>query len=184
MSKMNLPNKLTIFRVILIVPFIILLLGGQAGWFGENTFVTDMIALAIFIIASLTDLIDGKIARKYNLITDFGKFMDPLADKLLVISCMVIFIQWGRMPAWAVMIVLAREFAVTGLRLVAVENGRVIAAAWLGKIKTASTMVCIVLMFLPIPGWLNTMCVAVIAITTLYSGVEYFVLNRDIIATA
>ena len=93
MSKMNLPNKLTIFRVILIVPFIILLLGGHAGWFGENTFVTDMIALAIFIIASLTDLIDGKIARKYNLITDFGKFMDPLADKLLVCSAMIALIE-------------------------------------------------------------------------------------------
>ena len=96
MSKMNLPNKLTIFRVILIVPFIILLLGGQAGWFGENTFVTDMIALAIFIIASLTDLIDGKIARKYNLITDFGKFMDPLADKLLVCSAMIALIEMNR----------------------------------------------------------------------------------------
>ncbi len=92
MSKMNLPNKLTIFRVILIVPFIILLLGGHAGWFGDNTFVTDMIALAIFIIASLTDMIDGKIARKYNLITDFGKFMDPLADKLLVCSAMIALI--------------------------------------------------------------------------------------------
>lgn len=98
MSKMNLPNKLTIFRVILIVPFIILLLGGQAGWFGDNTFVTDMIALAIFIIASLTDLIDGKIARKYNLITDFGKFMDPLADKLLVCSAMIALIEMNLHP--------------------------------------------------------------------------------------
>ena len=104
MSKMNLPNKLTIFRVILIVPFIILLLGGQAGWFGENTFVTDMIALAIFIIASLTDLIDGKIARKYNLITDFGKFMDPLADKLLVCSAMIALIEMNRIPSWVVII--------------------------------------------------------------------------------
>ena len=109
MSKMNLPNKLTIFRVILIVPFIILLLGGQAGWFGENTFVTDMIALAIFIIASLTDLIDGKIARKYNLITDFGKFMDPLADKLLVCSAMIALIEMNRIPSWVVIIIIARK---------------------------------------------------------------------------
>ena len=116
MSKMNLPNKLTIFRVILIVPFIILLLGGQAGWFGENTFVTDMIALAIFIIASLTDLIDGKIARKYNLITDFGKFMDPLADKLLVCSAMIALIEMNRIPSWVVIIIIAREFIISGFR--------------------------------------------------------------------
>ena len=107
MSKMNLPNKLTIFRVILIVPFIILLLGGQAGWSGDNTIVTDMIALAIFIIASLTDLIDGKIARKYNLITDFGKFMDPLADKLLVCSAMIALIEMNRIPSWVVIIIIA-----------------------------------------------------------------------------
>ena len=112
MSKMNLPNKLTIFRVILIVPFIILLLGGQAGWFGENTFVTDMIALTIFIIASLTDLIDGKIARKYNLITDFGKFMDPLADKLLVCSAMIALIEMNRIPSWVVIIIIARAASV------------------------------------------------------------------------
>ena len=127
MSKMNLPNKLTIFRVILIVPFIILLLGGQAGWFGDNTFVTDMIALAIFIIASLTDLIDGKIARKYNLITDFGKFMDPLADKLLVCSAMIALIEMNRIPSWVVIIIIAREFIISGFRLIASDNGVVIA---------------------------------------------------------
>ena len=133
MSKMNLPNKLTIFRVILIVPFIILLLGGQAGWFGENTFVTDMIALAIFIIASLTDLIDGKIARKYNLITDFGKFMDPLADKLLVCSAMIALIEMNRIPSWVVIIIIAREFIISGFRLIASDNGVVIAASYWGK---------------------------------------------------
>ena len=141
-------------------------------------------ALAIFIIASLTDMLDGKIARKYNLVTDFGKFADPLADKMLVTAAMLWFVEIGQMPAWAVLIVVIREFAVSGLRMIASDKGRVIAAGWSGKVKTASTMVCIVLMFLPIPGWLNTVCVAVIAITTLYSGVEYFVLNRDIIATA
>ena len=181
MSKMNLPNKLTIFRVILIVPFIILLLGGQAGWFGDNTFVTDMIALAIFIIASLTDLIDGKIARKYNLITDFGKFMDPLADKLLVMSALLWFVEAGRLPAWAMLVVVAREFAVTALRLIAVERGRVIAAAWSGKIKTASTMVCICLMLVFARPWLDVLCTVVILATTVYSGVEYFVKNRDVI---
>ena len=148
MSKMNLPNKLTIFRVILIVPFIILLLGGQAGWFGENTFVTDMIALAIFIIASLTDLIDGKIARKYNLITDFGKFMDPLADKLLVCSAMIALIEMNRIPSWVVIIIIAREFIISGFRLIASDNGVVIAASYWGKFKTVSQMIMIILLIL------------------------------------
>ena len=143
MSKMNLPNKLTIFRVILIVPFIILLLGGQAGWFGENTFVTDMIALAIFIIASLTDLIDGKIARKYNLITDFGKFLDPIADKLLVFSALLLFLDFGAVTVWSVFIILFRELLVSALRMVASAAGVVVAADKLGKYKTATTMVSI-----------------------------------------
>ena len=149
MSKMNLPNKLTIFRVILIVPFIILLLGGQAGWFGDNTFVTDMIALAIFIIASLTDLIDGKIARKYNLITDFGKFMDPLADKLLVCSAMIALIEMNRIPSWVVIIIIAREFIISGFRLIASDNGVVIAASYWGKFKTTFQM--------DIPHWREAM---------------------------
>ena len=175
---MNLPNKLTIFRVILIPFFVVFMLfditGAADKW----------IALVIFCVASLTDMLDGKIARKYNLVTDFGKFADPLADKMLVTAALLWFVEIGQMPAWALLIVLVREFAVSGLRMIASDKGRVIAAGWSGKVKTASTMVCIVLMFLPIPGWLNTVCVAVIAITTLYSGVEYFVLNRDIIATA
>ena len=149
MSKMNLPNKLTIFRVILIVPFIILLLGGQAGWFGDNTFVTDMIALAIFIIASLTDLIDGKIARKNNLVTNFGKFMDPLADKLLVCSAMICFIELDKLPAWIVIIIIAREFIISGFRLIAAENGIVIAANYWGKFKTTFQM--------DIPHWREAM---------------------------
>ena len=175
---MNLPNKITMFRVILIPFFVVFMLfditGAADKW----------IALVIFCVASLTDMLDGKIARKYNLVTDFGKFADPLADKMLVTAALLWFVEIGQMPAWALLIVLVREFAVSGLRMIASDKGRVIAAGWSGKVKTASTMVCIVLMFLPIPGWLNTVCVAVIAITTLYSGVEYFVLNRDIIATA
>ena len=129
-------------------------------------------------------MLDGKIARKYNLVTDFGKFADPLADKMLVTAAMIWFVECGQMPGWALLIVILREFAVSGLRMVASDKGRVIAAGWSGKVKTASTMVCIVLMFLPIPSWLNTVCVAVIALTTLYSGVEYFVKNKDIIASA
>ena len=139
-------------------------------------------ALAIFIIASLTDMLDGKIARKYHLVTDFGKFADPLADKMLVTAAMLWFVEIGQMPAWALLIVIIREFAVSGLRMVASDKGRVIAAGWSGKVKTASTMVCIVLMFLPIPAWLNTACVWVIALTTLYSGVEYFMKNKDVLS--
>ena len=121
---MTTASKITLIRVLMIPVFMVILLTGH-----------NIVALIVFVVASCTDFVDGYIARHYNQVSNFGKFLDPLADKLLVISCMVIFIQWGRMPAWAVMIVLTREFAVTGLRLVAVESGRVIAAAWLGKLR-------------------------------------------------
>ena len=170
---MNTANKLTMLRVALIPVYLIVLYWGFAG--------ATYVALAIFIVASLTDFVDGYIARHYNQVTDFGKFMDPLADKILVLSSMLWFCQVGRLPAWAVAIVVAREFAVSGLRLVAVDNGRVIAAGWSGKVKTFSTMVCLCLMHLPISGWLDWVCVAVIAVTTLYSGVEYFVKNKDVL---
>ena len=173
---MNLPNKLTMLRIILIPVFMGVLYWGFPG--------ADYIALAIFIIASLTDLLDGKIARKYNLVTDFGKFADPLADKMLVTAAMLWFVEFGQMPAWALLIVVVREFAVSGLRMIASDKGRVIAAGWSGKVKTASTMVCIVLMFLPIPSIVNTICVWVITLTTLYSGVEYFMKNKDVIQSA
>jgi len=127
MKNMNLPNKLTVFRMILIIPFVIVLLGGEAGWFGDNRLVTDCIALGIFIVASLTDLIDGKIARKYNLVTDFGKFMDPLADKLLVCSAMIALVEMGRIPAWVVIIIIGREFIISGFRLVAANNDVILA---------------------------------------------------------
>ena len=168
---MNLPNKLTLMRIILTPIFMAVLYWGFPG--------ADYAALAIFIIASLTDLLDGKIARKYNLVTDFGKFADPLADKILVTAAMLWFVEQGRMPAWALLVVLLREFAVSGLRMIASDKGRVIAAGWSGKVKTAATMVCIILMFLPIPAVVNTLCVAVIVVTTIYSGVEYFMKNRD-----
>ena len=170
---MNTANKLTMLRVALIPVYLIVLYWGFAG--------ATYVALAIFIVASLTDFVDGYIARHYDQTTDFGKFMDPLADKVLVLVSMLWFCQVGRLPAWAVAIVVAREFAVSGLRLVAVDNGRVIAAGWSGKVKTFSTMVCLCLMHLPIPGWLDWVCVIVIAGTTLYSGVEYFVQNRDVL---
>ena len=151
---MNLPNKLTVFRMILIVPFVILLLGGHAGWgwfdaaFGGIEAYTDYIALVIFVIASLTDMLDGKIARKYNLVTNFGKFMDPLADKLLVCSAMICLIDMDRIPAWIVIVIISREFIISGFRLIAAENGIVIAANYWGKFKTASQMVMIILLIL------------------------------------
>ena len=168
---MNLPNKLTLLRILLIVPFLLVL-------YLDIPF-ASYIALLIFILASLTDMLDGKIARKYNLITDFGKFADPLADKMLVLAALVWFVEIGQMPGWVMLVVLVREFAVSGLRMVASDKGRVIAAGWSGKVKTASTMVCIIIMFLPIPRVINLICVAVILVTTLYSGIEYFMQNKD-----
>ena len=175
---MNLPNKLTLFRVILIPFFVFFLLAPYFTGYG------NYIAVAVFIVASITDFLDGYLARKNHLVTDFGKFMDPLADKLLVVAAMLLFVEQHQMPAWALLLVVAREFAVTGLRLIAVDNGRVIAAAWSGKIKTASTMVAICLMLLWNIPWLNTVCWVVIVITTVYSGVEYFVKNHDVFQKA
>ena len=171
---MNTANKLTMTRVVMIPIFLAVLYLVIPPY-------NHYIALAIFILASVTDFIDGYVARHYNQITDFGKFMDPLADKVLVVTAMLWFVQSGQMPAWAVAVVIFREFAVSGMRLIAVEHGRVIAAGWSGKVKTASTMVGLCLMFLPLPGWVNTVCVAVIVVTTVYSGIEYFVKNKDVI---
>ena len=136
------------------------------------------ISLGIFIAASLTDFVDGYIARHYNQTTDFGKFLDPLADKLLTIAAMCMFCEWGVFPAWALMIILTREFAVTGLRLTAVQKGVVIAAGWSGKVKTASTMVGLCVM-MAVPGIeiLNWIVIFVIVATTIYSGIEYFAQN-------
>ena len=167
---MTTASKITLVRVAMIPIFMALLLLGYR-W----------IALAVFILASVTDFVDGYVARHYNQVSDFGKFLDPLADKLLVTACMLIFVEWGRMPAWAVMIVLTREFAVTGLRLVAVGNGRVIAAGWRGKVQTFSTLVGLCLMMAFPIWWLDWVVTAVITVTTLYSGVEYFVKNWDVI---
>ena len=170
---MNTANKLTMLRVILIPVFLVIL-------YLEFPF-HMWYALGVFALASVTDFVDGYVARHYNQTTDFGKFMDPLADKILVMAAMLWFVEDGRMAAWALLIVVVREFAVTALRLIAVGGGRVIAAAWSGKVKTVSTMVGIILMLAlqnPILDWV---CVAVIVVTTLYSGVEYFVKNKDVI---
>ena len=176
---MTTATKITFVRIVLIPVFVILLMIG-----GDTL---KMIALAIFIIASLTDFVDGYIARKYNQVTNLGKFLDPLADKLLVTAALMMFVGWGQMPAWAVLLVVTREFAVTGLRLIAVEKGVVIAAGWSGKVKTASSLVCICLMLLPIHSaalfgkvTVDVLCTAVIVITTLWSGIEYFAGNLGI----
>lgn len=169
---MNTANKMTLLRVILIPVFLVLLYLNFPGH--------KLAALGVFILASLTDLADGYVARTYNQVTDFGKFMDPLADKLLVCAAMLWFVEVGQMAAWMLLVVIAREFAVSGLRMVAAPKGVVIAAAWSGKIKTASTMVCICLMLLPIPNWLNWLCLTVILVTTVWSGVEYFIRNRTV----
>ena len=162
-------NKITVLRIILIPVFLL---------FAYNQLMIP--ALAIYLIACLSDMADGYIARNYNQITNFGKFMDPLADKMLVLSAMCFFIENGQMPGWVVAVVLFREFAVSGLRLIAVEQNRVIAAAWSGKIKTAVTMVCLaVMMVLSFPV-LNWICTILILATTIYSGVEYFIKNKDV----
>ena len=170
---MTTASKITLARVAFIPAFMVLMYlscGEPNLWM--------WMSLGIFILASITDYIDGYVARKYGQTSDFGKFLDPLADKLLVISAMTILCQWGRMPAWALMIVLAREFSVTGLRLIAVGKGKVIAAGWSGKVKTASTMIGLcVLMAFPTFGWLDTAVMVVIVATTVYSGIEYFVQN-------
>jgi len=169
---MTTANKLTIARVLMIPVFLVILYWGFPG--------SSYVALAVYIIACLTDLADGYIARHYNQVSDFGKFMDPLADKCLVMASLCWCVGTGAMVGWVLAAVLLREFAVSGMRLVAVEKGRVIAAAWSGKVKTASTMVCICLMLFGIPHWLNLVCQAVILVTTVYSGVEYFVKNWDV----
>lgn len=170
---MTTASKITLLRVVLIPLYMIFLYASHGS---ANLWM--WLALAVFSVASITDYVDGQIARKWNQVSDFGKFLDPLADKLLVISAMCVFCQWGKFPAWALMIVLTREFAVTGLRLIAVGKGNVIAAGWSGKVKTASTMVgLIAMMVFPQFGWLSTLVMVVIVVTTLYSGVEYFVQN-------
>ena len=167
-------NKITMVRVVLIPVFLVLCYLDHR-----------IAATVVFIIASLSDLLDGYIARHYNQVSNFGKFMDPLADKMLVLSAMCFLVEKGQMPGWVVAVVLFREFAVSGLRLIAAERQHVIAAAWSGKIKTTCTMIglCFVLVFTQFE-WLNIFVSAVILITTVYSGVEYFWKNKDVFRDA
>ena len=170
---MTLASKITLIRVAFIPVYMLLmyLSGGQPGlWM--------WLSLGVFILASLTDYVDGQIARRFNQVSDFGKFLDPLADKLLTIAALTMFCEWGSVPAWALMIVLTREFAVTGLRLVAVGKGTVIAAGWSGKVKTASSMVGLcVLMAFPTSALICGIVTGVVVVTTVYSGIEYFAQN-------
>ena len=176
---MNLPNKLTILRVILIPFFVVFLMAPYFEGYG------NYIALAIFIVASLTDMLDGKIARKYNLVTNFGKFMDPLADKLLVCSALICLIESGKLAAWIVIVIIAREFIISGFRLVASDNGVVIAASYWGKFKTVSQMLMVIVLILDLPHpafrMLGTVLTYLALILTVVSLMDYIVKNKNVL---
>ena len=176
---MNLPNKLTIFRIILIPFFVFFLLAPYFEGYG------NYIAVAIFIVASLTDLLDGKIARKYNLVTNFGKFMDPLADKLLVCSAMICLIELNSIPSWVVIIIISREFIISGFRLVASDNGVVIAASYWGKFKTTFQMLMVIVLILniqtPFFYYLGIILIVVATALTIISLIDYIVKNKDVL---
>ncbi|MCI8968222.1 MAG: CDP-diacylglycerol--glycerol-3-phosphate 3-phosphatidyltransferase [Lachnospiraceae bacterium] len=186
---MNLPNKLTVFRVILIIPFVLVLLGSHAQWgwfmamFGGSADYADFIALVIFVIASLTDMLDGKIARKYNLVTNFGKFMDPLADKLLVCAALICLIELDRIPSWIVIIIISREFIISGFRLVAADNRVVIAANYWGKFKTTFQMIMVCLMIANIEALavLTQIVMWIAVVLTVVSLVDYLAKNKGVL---
>ena len=166
-------NKITMLRIVLIPVFLVLAYADMM-----------MAALAVYVLACLSDFADGYVARHFNQISNFGKFMDPLADKMLVLAAMCFFIENGQMAGWAVAVVLFREFAVSGMRLLAVEQGQVIAAAWSGKVKTAATMVCLIVMLLINNSTVNLVSTIIIVATTVYSGIEYFYVNRAVFKEA
>lgn len=172
--SMNLPNKLTIFRCILIIPFVVLLLNGY-----------NLIATVVFVIASLTDLLDGKIARKYNLVTNFGKFMDPLADKLLVCSALICLVEMNRLSAWIVCIIIAREFIISGFRLIASDNGVVIAASYWGKFKTTFQMIMVIVLMLNFQNQIMVIIGEVLIwislALTVISLIDYIAKNIDVL---
>ncbi len=175
---MTTANKITILRIAMIPLFLMAVLTDEQY--------AQIIALIIFILASVTDSVDGYVARKYNQSTNFGKFLDPLADKLLVTAAILVFVERGQMPSWAAMIIIAREFAVTGLRLVAAAEGLVIAAAWSGKIKTAVSIIAICVMLMPVGQkdtmiLIDTICYTIMILVTVWSGVEYFIRNSKIL---
>ncbi len=176
--QMNLPNKLTILRVILIPVFLLVLFLAPVP---TNRYV----AVAIFVVASLTDFLDGYLARRWNLVSNFGKFMDPLADKLLVMAALVSMVELGDLPSWVVIIILAREFAITGFRTLAMEANIVMAASWWGKVKTTVQMIMIIVVLLELPfafmGAVETILVALAVFFTIVSGVDYIVKNRQVL---
>lgn len=175
---MNLPNKLTVLRIIMVPFFVFFMLtdvGGAAN---------KWIALVLFCVASLTDMLDGKIARKYNLVTNFGKFMDPLADKLLVCSAMICMIELGKLPAWIVIVIIAREFIISGFRLVASDNGIVIAASYWGKFKTVFQMAMIIVLIADLGGVfdiIGTVLIWIALILTIVSLIDYIVKNKQVL---
>ena len=180
---MNLPNKLTVMRVILIPFFVLFMLAGLSVTGGITQGYDKWIALVIFVVASLTDFFDGRIARKHNLITNFGKLMDPLADKLLVCAALVCLVALERIPAWIVIVIIAREFVISGVRQIAAESGRVIAASYWGKFKTASQMVMIILMImdLEILRLPATVFLWLALALTLISMIDYLAKNKDVL---
>jgi len=176
---MNTPNKLTVLRIIMIPFFVVCMLIP----FGEGT--SKWVALALFVIASLTDWLDGYLARKDHLVTNFGKFMDPLADKLLVSSAMICMVELGRLPAWIIIIIIGREFIISGFRLVASDNGIVIAAGWWGKVKTATQMVMIIVMIADLGGIFSVIEQILIyasLILTIISLIDYLVKNKNVLS--
>lgn len=194
---MNLPNKITIFRIIL-VPFMLLvpIFNITTTFLGIN--VGNLIILAIFLIASFTDFLDGYLARKHNLVTNFGKFLDPIADKLLVITALVMLVETGIIPTWIPVVVIAREFLVSGVRMLAAGEGNVIAASMLGKIKTVSQMIAISLALIdtnPFMAFISggpqgfafalnllmSVAMVVSVIATIWSGVDYFIKSKDVV---
>lgn len=180
LSSMNLPNKLTCLRMVMIIPFVLCMLIGRAEgpWMWAS--------LILFAGASFTDMLDGKIARARNLITDFGKFMDPLADKLLVCSALICLIDLRRIPAWAVLVIIAREFIISGFRLIASDNGIVIAASWWGKVKTVTQMIMIILLIIDFTSGplalLAKMLIYVSTALTVISLVDYIAKNRSVLS--
>lgn len=196
-NGMNLANKLTVLRVVLILPFVLLLLGSyeQWGWLralfgGADAVIQEYLALAVFIVASLTDMLDGKIARKYNLVTNFGKFMDPLADKLLVCAALTVLVEMGRIPSWIVIVIISREFVISGFRLIAADRGVVIAANYWGKFKTVFQMIMICMMIVEDAPFLQgrffeilTALVMWIALAlTVISMADYIIKNKAVMS--
>ncbi len=183
LKNMNLPNKLTCLRMVMIVPFIIFMLYGR----GEGVY--KVLSLVFFIGASFTDMLDGKIARSRNLITDFGKFMDPLADKLLVCSALICLVDLDRLPAWVCIVIIAREFIISGFRLIASDNGIVIAASYWGKTKTVSQMIMVVMLIIhftkesaPALYYLQNFMIYAACALTVISLCDYIIKNKNVIS--